>query len=620
MLLKIREKSQGAFAWIILILICVPFALWGIQNYLGGSSEAAIASVGGKDFYQQDLNRAYAQYAQNLAGMNFDEETIKKQALDKLIRDEVLLQHVQSEGLVATDGEAREFIKSLEYFQTDGKFDKKQYKALLGSQRMSSEEFVSRIKRALVMEQFQQAVTDSSFVTQADIDRFFAIQNQKRDVETVTIPLPEITQQPTDDEIQTYYQQHQNVYQTEEQVAIEYVELSLDKLAAEVEASEEQLKDYYQEQKDLYTTKERRKISHILFAFNKNSADDGKALERALQAREQLKEKDFASLAAEVSDDKLTAKNGGDLGLFNVGVMDKAFEDAAASLKLGEVSEPVKSAFGYHLIKVTELVPGKIKPYESVKEEIAIAYKKSQAENRFYELGETLTEVSYENPDSLQAVADALGLEINKTGLFNRNSGEGVALQEAVRNAAFSEDVLKGNNSEPLELGPDKLIVLRMLEHKPATTRALKEVNPAIITALQIEKARNLAKDEAAKIKTALLAGQTIADVAKRYQLKVKKIPGLTRNSSDLTRPISQAIFKAAKPLTDKPTILVATGANGSQTVVSLLKVTTGVMSESDKQKQQLAEKNIANAFGQATFSAVLSGLEARADISIRTK
>ncbi len=620
MLLKIREKSQGVFAWVILLLICVPFALWGIQNYLGGGSETAIASVGGKDFYQQDLNRAYSQYVQNLAGMNFDEETVKKQALEKLIRDEVLLQHVQSEGLVVTDGEAREFIKSLEYFQTDGKFDKRQYKALLGSQRMSPEEFVSRIKKALVMEQFQQAVTDSSFVTQADIDRFFAIQNQKRDVETITVSLPEITEQPTDDEIQTYYQQHQNAYQTEEQVAIEYVELSLDKLAADVEASEEQLKDYYQEQKDLYTTKERRKISHILFAFNKNSADDSKALERALQAKEQLKEKDFATLASEVSDDKLTAKNGGDLGLFNIGVMDKAFEDAAASLKLGEVSEPVKSAFGYHLIKVTELVPAKIKPYDSVKEEIAVAYKKSQAENRFYELGETLTEVSYENPDSLQAVADTLGLEINKTGLFSRNSGEDVAAQEVVRNAAFSEDVLKGNNSEPLELGPDKLIVLRILEHKPAATQALKEVKSAVITALQAEKARKQAKDKAVKIKTALLAGQAISDVAKNYQLKVNKISGLTRSSGELAWPISQAVFKAAKPLADKPTIIVAAGPDGSQTVVSLLKVTEGVMSESDKQKQQLAEKNIAKAFGQATFSAVLSGLESRADISIHIK
>jgi len=289
-------------------------------------------------------------------------------------------------------------------------------------------------------------------------------------------------------------------------------------------------------------------------------------------------------------------------------------------MKLGEVSEPVKSAFGYHLIKVTELVPGEVKPFESVKQDIATTYKKSQAENRFYDLGETLTEISYENPDSLQAVADHLGLEINKTGLFSRSSGDGIAAQEIIRNVAFSEDVLKGNNSEPLELGEDKLIVLRVLEHKPAATRELDEVKAAVISALQAEKARQQAKDKALKIKTALLAGQAIAEVAETYQLKVNKISGLTRHSRDLSWPISQAIFKAAKPLPGKPTIVLAAGSDASWTVVSVLKVTDGVMSESDKQKQKLAEKNIANAFGRATFGAVLSGLEARADISIHTR
>lgn len=618
MLQKIRDKSQGVFAWVILILICVPFALWGIQNYLGGGKEAPIASVGDKEFYQQDLNRAYSQYAQNLAGMDFDEETIKKQAFDKLIRDEVLLQHVQHQGLVVTDDAARGFIQSLEYFQTDGKFDKKQYKALLGAQRMSSAEFVNRIKKAMVMEQYQKAITDSSFVTQAELDRFFAIQNQTRDVEYVTLPLVKVTEQPGDEEVQAYYQQHLDVYQSEEQVAIDYVELSLDELAKDIDASDEQLKAYYEEQKALYTTKERRRISHILFAFNEDAEDDAKALERANQAKTQLKNKDFASLAAEVSDDKLTAEKGGDLGLFNVGVMEPAFEEAAAKLKLGEVSEPVKSAFGYHLIKVTELTPSEVKSYETVKQEIATAYKKSQAESRFYELGESLAEVSYENPDSLQVVSETLGLEIKQTEMFGRNSGAGIAEQEAVRNAAFSEDVLKGNNSEPVEIGTDKLVVLRVREHKPAAVRELSDVKPVVVAAIQAQQAREQVQAKAEAIKSELLAGQSIQDVAEKQQLEVKSINGLTRNGGELSWPVNQAIFKAAKPLDDKPTVIVAAAPNGAQTVVSILKVTDGVMTESDKQKQQLAEKNIANAMGQSLFNALLGELESQADISIR--
>jgi len=494
MLVKIREKSQGVFAWVILILICVPFALWGIQNYIGGGSEAAVVSVGDKEFYQQDLNNAYSQFAQNLQGRSFDESVVKKQALEKLIQDEILLQYVQNEGLVVADETARAFIKTLDYFQTDGKFNNKQFKALLSAQRITSVEFVNRIKKALLMEQFQRSVVESGFATSKDIENFFKIQNQKRNVEVISIALAKVEEQPAEEEIDGYYQQHQNAFLTSEQVAIEYVELSLDELSKQVEPSDEQLKTYYEEQKDLYTTKERRKISHILFAFTKDTASDEKQLERAIKAKQALQQKEFSVLAAEISDDKLTASKGGDLGLFNIGVMEKAFEDAASSLKLGEVSEPVKSAFGYHLITVTELMPGEIKSFDSVKNELTTAFQRSEAETTFYELGESLTEVSYETPDSLVTVADTLGLEIKKTGLFGRNTAdkESLVSQAAIINSAFSEDVLKGNNSEPVELGSDRLVVLRMLEYRPAEVKALSEVKASIVAILLNDKAKSI--------------------------------------------------------------------------------------------------------------------------------
>ena len=621
MLTKIREKSQGVFAWVILLLICVPFALWGIQNYVGGGSENAVASVGDRDFYQQDLNRAYAQYSQNLGGMNFDENIIKKQALDKLIQDEVLLQHVQSEDLIVTDQTARKFIKSLDYFQKDKKYDKNIYKAMLASQRISSAEFVNRIKKSLLMEQFQRSVIESGFATQQDIEKYFKIQNQKRDIEAITIPLQKVNSQPTDEEIGNYYQQQQNSFLTEEQVAIEYVELSLDEMAKKVEPSSEQLKSYYEDQKDLYTTKERRKISHILFSFS-NDADEDAQLDKALKAKESLKQKDFAALAAELSDDKLTASKGGDLGLFNLGVMEKAFEDAASSLELGEVSEPVKSAFGYHLIKVTELVAGKVKSFDEVKDELKLAYQRSDAESTFFELGESLTEISYENPNSLQAVTDTLGLEIKKTGLFTKNTQasvdkKAIFSQPDVIKAAFSEDVLKGNNSEPVELGSDKLIVLRVTEHKPAAAKTLQEVKTQIVAKLLNIKAKEITADKAMEIKKAVSEGQSMQQVADNNTLEVKKYSDLTRANGDLAWQVNQAVFKAAKPAAGSSTVIVVAEPSGSQTVVNLLAVTDGVMSESDKAKQKLAITNMAKAFGQADFHATLSSLRSNADIRV---
>lgn len=619
MLLEIREKVHGLFASIILILICVLFGLWGIQNYLGGGKEAPVVSVGDKEFYQRDVNQAYQQYAQNLAGMKFDEETLKKQALEKLVRDEVLLQYVQQQNLLVSDETARDFIQTLEYFQKDGKFDKTQYQTLLGSQGMSSAEFIGRIKKALVMEQFQRAVVDSSFVTPAEITHFYKIQNQTRDVEYLTVPLTAVTQAPSEEEITSYYQQHQDAYQTPEQVSVEYVELSLDKLAADVEATDEQLQAYYEEQKVQFTTKERRKISHILFAFSKDKAGDELALQKAVKAKQDLKTKDFAVLAAEVSEDKLSAKKGGDLGLFNVGVMEKAFEDAASSLKLGEVSEPVKSAFGYHLIKVTELIPGEIKPYEAVKAEVSKAYKKAQAEAKFNALAEKIAEVSYENPDSLAAVAQLVGGATTKTELFTRAMGPGIAADEKVRAAAFSEEVLKGSNSEALEVGGDKVVVLRMLSHQAAASRELKDVKSNVIAAIQQEKARQQANATADKIKQDLQSGKTFAQIAGVQSAQPKKINRLTRNASELPMPVIQEIFRTAKPKSGQPSVAIIDDANGGKLVVSINAVNEGVVSESDKSKQAVIAKNIAAAFGKAQMEAVLNALQVKAEIVVNT-
>jgi peptidyl-prolyl cis-trans isomerase D len=618
MLTKIREKAQGAFAIGLLAVICVPFALWGIQNYTDGASEAPVVSVGKKDFYQRDVNKAYEKYRQNFQGMNVDEASLKKQALDKLIKDEVLLQYVHDEGLAITDESTRTFVKTLPYFQIDGKFSEEQYKKLLSSQKMSSAQFVSEIKNALLMEQFQRSITDSSFATSYDVESFFKIQNQKRDVAYLTIAPQKLTEQPSEDEITKYYQQHLESYKIPEQLSVEYVELSSADMAKTIEITDEKLKVYYEEQKDQYTTPEARKISHILFTIN-SKQDEKTALDKANKAKEALKSKDFATLAAELSDDKITGKKGGDLGIITAGALEKSIEDAARTLKQGEVSNPVKSKFGYHIIKVTELTPAKVSPFETVKADVTKAYQKAQSEDVFYKAGETLTEVSYQNPDSLQPAADALKLTIKKSPLFTAAKGEGIAADEKFRTMAFSEEVLQGNNSTPVELGADRVAVLHKLEHKPSSTRALKEVKADVIAAILADKAKLQATELAQKIKTRLLAGENLDTIATETKQAVIKLPGFTRNNTSVPEELNQAIFKAAKPVVGKATAATVTLPTGENVVISVSKVTDGVMSEDDKKKMTLATKNIAKAVGQTEFEAVLDSLQADTDVSIAT-
>jgi peptidyl-prolyl cis-trans isomerase D len=616
MLTKIREKTQGTFAWIILILICVPFALWGLQNYTDGGSERAVVIVGDKEFGQREVNQAYAQFKQQYADMQIPEEILQKQAIEKLIRDELLLQHVTEEKLVITDERVRQFIASLQYFQRDGKFDKQQYETLLAGQGMSSAQFVQRIRKALVMEQYQKAVTETSFISEQDMQRFFKIQNQTRNIEYVTVNIKAVTTEPSVDEMKAFYQQHAADYQTDERVSVEYVELSLADLMADITPSAEQLQSYYEDNIELYTTKERRKISHILFAKTKDTTEE-QALAKAEAAAKRLEQESFTKLAEELSDDTLTAKNGGDLGLFEVGVMEAAFEEAASQLALGEVSAPVKSAFGYHLITVTELAPATTKPYSEVAAEVELSVKKAAAETTFYELSEALTEVSFENSDSLAVVSDDLGLQIKQTVLFSRATGEGIANEEAIRNMAFSEAVLQGHNSEPVEIGEERLVVLRMLEHQPAETKPLEAVKGEIIASIQVQQAKDNAKHVTEAIKQQLLAGQAMADVAKEQGLNVEKVDGLTREDGKLAWQVKQAVFKAAKPLAGKPTLVVVDLPQGGQTIVNLVSVTEGGAME-DQEKAKLAKANIAKALGQADYAAVIEGIREGTRVSIR--
>ncbi len=487
---------------------------------------------------------------------------------------------------------------------------------MLSSQRMASPEFVAQIKNALVMEQFQQSILNSSFTTPYDLERVFKIQNQQRDVEYITIPATASTEIPGNEAINAYYMTHQAQYQIPEQMSVEYIELTLEDLAKTIEVTDEKIKAFYEEQKAQYSTLERRKVAHILFEIN-DKQDEKTALEKATKAKSDLANKDFSALAKELSDDKLTGKDGGDLGLFSAGVMEKDFDNVAQALKQGEVSEPVKSKFGYHLIKVTELAPAEIKPFESVKAEVTKAYQKSQAENLFYQQGETLTETAYQNSDNLQAAATQLNLTIKKTGLFTKIQGEGIAAEEKVRSVAFSDEVLNGTNSTPIEVTTDHLVVLRLLEHKAAENKPLEQVKTEIIKAVQAEQAQQKVIETAKTIKSKLLSGETLTKVAADYKLPVQKETGLTRMKKDFNVVLNEAIFKAAKPIGDKPTIFTVELAAREQAVVSLSKVQEGTMTDEDKKRIDMAKKNISKAIGDSEFNALINSFEEKADIEI---
>ncbi|MGI9213948.1 MAG: peptidylprolyl isomerase, partial [Methylococcaceae bacterium] len=348
----------------------------------------------------------------------------------------------------------REFIQTLPYFQTEGKFDKEKYRIMLSSQGMSPESFIPQVHKALILEQFQRGVMDSAFVTHRETTALLRIRNLEREVEYLTMVPAKASTQYQDADLEAYLKAHPGDFQIPEEVSIEYVAVSLTEIAKGISVSDDELHKLYDEQKALYTTDERRRVSHILIPVESDSPEQDKtALAKVQAIRDKLSRgEDFAKQARENSGDPLSAQKGGDLGIITPGSMDTKFSDVAFGLALGVVSEPVRTSFGYHLIKVINIEAKQIQPFEAVKAELTNNYQRNAAENAFYEQGQKLTQLGFEHPDSLDQAARILKLKIQETQAFTRESGKGVAEHEEIRKASFSEDVLNGRNREPVEL------------------------------------------------------------------------------------------------------------------------------------------------------------------------
>jgi len=304
--------------------------------------------------------------------------------------------------------------------------------------------------------------------------------------------------------------------------------------------------------------------------------------------------------------------------LIVAGDMDPDFEKIALGLAEGEVSEPIKTEFGYHIIKVTELTPGVVKPYEEVKKIVELGFKKVEAENIFYELGETLAEISFESPDTLDVAAESIGVAIQQTDNFTRSQGNtDISAEESVREKAFSEDVLAGNNSEVIELGSDRIVVLRVLNHSPSKARELSEVSGLIESRLKRDSAKQQSLEIANALKALVQSGESLDLLAKEKGLSFVVADDLGRNNGDLPWEINRAIFVGAKPKSDQPTTMVVALESGEQAVVNLLSVTEGELAKADKKELGIARTNITKLLAEGDFDAVLSDLQADAVVNL---
>ncbi|MDH5784653.1 MAG: SurA N-terminal domain-containing protein [Chromatiales bacterium] len=629
MLQVIRDRAQGVFAWIIVGMISVPFALWGINSYFGGGGDNSVAEVDGAKISDYQLQNAYQRQRDRLTQMFggklpenlFSEETLKKQALDQLIEKELLIKAASDNGMRIGNLQLADIITSIDAFYVDGKFNQQEYERALARQGMSPKLFENRVRRDLLAAQMSEFVRNTEIILPSEVDAQLVLQQQQRDIGYMVIAAEKFSADIdlTEDEMRSYYETNASRFMQPERVKIDYLELKADEIASGMSVTEEEVRQRYESQKINFRTPEERKASHILLQTTVDA--DEAALNEVRAKAEALLQRindgeDFAELAKAESQDPGSARNGGDLGFFGRGVMDAAFEEATFALQKGQVSGVVRSNFGFHIIKLEDIRGGETKPYETVAKELKREMQLEMSSEIFFNKVDQLASLTYEQPDTLAAAAEQLQLQIKSSDFFTRSGGSGIAAEPKISGAAFSEDVLaRGNNSESLELSRDHIVVLRINEHEPETVRPFDEVKSSIVESLKGEKGRTMALDEATEAFIKLQAGDEGSSLARAQGVEWKRNSALTRDNNEIDRTIVQAIFRMPHPQQGSVSHQQLTMSNGDQALVTLYSVADGDSASADeaardkvKQQLELANTNLAE-------QALINGLRERAEI-----
>lgn len=507
-------RNNKRIVQVFLILITLPFALWGVDSYVRDAGQSSdVARVGDSVIAQQEFeaslreqqDRIRASLGRQVDSSMFDTPDFRKGVLDGMVHQRLLVLRASEAHLNVADDHLRDFISGLPAFQDGGKFSAQRYDAILRSQGMSQRVFEARLKQDLTLRQITAAVGDGAIASRTVADRWLAMLMEERTVEEALIASATFASRadPSAETIAKYYEANQARFRIPEQARAEYVVLSQEAFAGQVQVSDAEIASWYEGHKDRYRQPEERRASHILLQVPKDAteAQVKAAMEKAEHLVVQLRAEPgkFAKLAKENSQDPGSAANGGDLGYFGRSAMVKPFEDAVFALKEGEISGVVKSDFGVHVIRLTGIRQEKLRPLDEVRGEIAAELKNQTAARKFAEAAEAFSNLVYEQADSLQPAAEKFKLEIRQSGWIARGqkTGSGPLGNEKLIEALFSDDVVKGrHNSEAVEVGNNTLVSARVLEHKEAALRPLDEVGKDIRAALVAEEAGKLASQE----------------------------------------------------------------------------------------------------------------------------
>ena len=563
MLTTIREKATGWIAWAIVILITIPFALWGINSYFEGAAKVVVATANGIDIEQQVYQQALADQRRSLVqlmGRNVDAEyfatrAFKRQVLESLIDRNLQADYLRRRGFRLTDQQLASRIRSMPAFQSDGAFDQQRYEMLVRNAGLSVEGFEQQQRQQGALEQLLAGLSQTAFVTDAAVDQALQLLGQKRiaSYALLDIALFRDAAIVTEDAIQDQYESNPDGYFAPAEVQVDYLRLSVADLAAEIEVEPAAARHFFDENPERFSLPGSRSARHILIALPAEAGEAAvvSAREKAAALVKRARDgEDFAALAQAHSDDPGSARRGGDLGLIRPGTMAEAFEEAVFALARGEISDPVRTEYGWHVIKLVDLTLTRVETFAEVHGEIEDELRRREAEERFVVLAEEFQNIVYEQPDSLEPGAEALELEVRHSEWFSRESGTGIAASGVVREAAFSTEVLVDQlNSEMLEVDADTLVAVHVRDHRERRRQSLAEVHESIGRQLR-EAAAGVDLEAAGSVMVERFQnGADWAQVLADGGLEARELPqDMGAASEPLEQAVVEAVFSAPVP------------------------------------------------------------------------
>jgi peptidyl-prolyl cis-trans isomerase D len=560
MLLAIREKVQGWIAWAIVIVLIVPFALWGIDQYASGDRIEVVAEVNDEKIsaaeFMQVYNTQRVRLRQQFGEMFdqvVDDKVLREQVLESLITSALIRQWALDNRVVISDAQLAAVIQGAEVFYEDGVFSQRLYQDLLARNGFTPASFERDQRNFLLERQFQNLLASSAIVFPFEKSALLDLQTQTRNIDYVRVDQRIFNKDATitEEQIASHYTANEDNYMQPEQVSLAYVSLSLAEVAKDIEVTDRQVAEYFELNQSLFAVPEQRRASHILLT---NQGEETLAKLAELQQRLANGE-DFAELAQTYSEDPGSARQGGDLDFFEAGMMVDEFDKVVFNLAVGEVSEPVETEFGFHLIKLTDVKPMQLPSLDEIRDDVVAQVRLEQAERIYYDLLEQMTQIAFEQPDSLDPIIEALNLKVATTQMVTRGGGQDpITSRRTVMEAAFSEDVLQQRlNSVPIEVGSNETVVVRVAEHQPSRLQPLEEVRNDIgrqlVREFSIERSAERADQLLAQIKEGVAVETLIGEGVEWHP-----VGWIERQNQQILPQITAAAFATAKPVADQPT------------------------------------------------------------------